>query len=163
MDGHLYAGDAAKRGAVAILACKRIGFDEVSGCRVLIGMENTNLVLPIFAANFYKNPSKRMSVIGITGTNGKTKTAHLVRAIHEAVGVKTGMFGLVGYYMNGNHEQLEVPNTTPDAITVQELMAKMVCNGTEAVVMEASSHGLALGRCDDYDFRSLYQPNERSL
>ena len=73
------------------------------------------------------------------------------------------MFGLVRYYMNGNHEQLEVPNTTPDAITVQELMAKMVYNGTEAVVMEASSHGPALGRCDEIDFRSLYQPNERSL
>jgi len=151
-DGHMYVGDAIKRGAVAILASKRIEFNEASGCRVLIGVENTNLVLPIIAANFYKNPSKRMSVIGITGTNGKTTTAHLVRAIHEAMGVKIGMFGTVGYYVNGNHAQLEVPNTTPDAITIQELMAKMVHNGTDAVVMEASSHGLALGRCDEIDF-----------
>lgn len=151
-DGHMYVGDAIRRGAVAVLACRDFGFGEVSGCRAVIAVDDTNSVLPIVAANFYKNPSKRMSVIGITGTNGKTTTAHLVRAIHEAMGVKSGMFGTVGYYINGGQAQLDVPNTTPDAITVQELMAKMVNNGTEAVVMEASSHGLALGRCDEIDF-----------
>ncbi|ONK64106.1 uncharacterized protein A4U43_C07F22140 [Asparagus officinalis] len=151
-DGHMYVGDAIRRGAVAVLASKMIDFDEISSCGAVFIVENTNLVLSIVAANFYKNPSKRMSVIGITGTNGKTTTAHLVKAIHETMGIKTGMFGTVGYYINGDHPQLEVPNTTPDAITVQELMAKMVQNGSKALVMEASSHGLALGRCDDINF-----------
>ncbi|KAG0460556.1 hypothetical protein HPP92_020853 [Vanilla planifolia] len=92
-----------------------------------------------------------MSVVGVTGTNGKTTTTHLVRAIYEAMAMKTGMLGTVGYHVLGDI-QLDVPNTTPDAVTVQKLMAKMVLNGTEALVMEASSHGLALGRCDAIDF-----------
>ncbi|XP_073012708.1 UDP-N-acetylmuramoyl-L-alanyl-D-glutamate--2,6-diaminopimelate ligase MurE homolog, chloroplastic-like [Typha latifolia] len=150
-DGHLYIMDAIEKGTVAVISCNEIHLDEIPSCAAVVVVENTNSLLPVLAAAFYKNPSKRMGVVGITGTNGKTTTAHLVRAIHEAMGLRTGMLGTVGYYIHGN-TQLEAPNTTPDAAMVQKLMAKMVQNGIEAVVMEVSSHGLALGRCEEVDF-----------
>ncbi|XP_020687635.1 UDP-N-acetylmuramoyl-L-alanyl-D-glutamate--2,6-diaminopimelate ligase MurE homolog, chloroplastic isoform X2 [Dendrobium catenatum] len=150
-DGHYFINDAIERGAVAVLACRKIDLDGILDCGALVIVEDVNSLLPSLAANFYGNPSKRMSVIGVTGTNGKTTTTHLVRAIYEAMGVKTGMLGTVGYHGYGE-SQLDVPNTTPDALTVQKLMARMEVKETQAVVMEASSQGLALGRCDAIDF-----------
>uniref|UniRef100_A0A1D1YU96 UDP-N-acetylmuramoyl-L-alanyl-D-glutamate--2,6-diaminopimelate ligase MurE homolog, chloroplastic n=1 Tax=Anthurium amnicola TaxID=1678845 RepID=A0A1D1YU96_9ARAE len=150
-DGHFYMSEADKRGAVAVVTSKGINIGEALGCKALVIVEDTNAVLPVLAASFYGNPSKGMSVVGITGTNGKTTTAHLIRRVYEAMRFKTGMLGTVGYYIHGN-SQLEAPHTTPDAVMVQKLMARMVHNGTEAMVMEASSHGLALGRCDEIDF-----------
>uniref|UniRef100_A0A6M2F9N0 UDP-N-acetylmuramoyl-L-alanyl-D-glutamate--2,6-diaminopimelate ligase MurE homolog, chloroplastic n=1 Tax=Populus davidiana TaxID=266767 RepID=A0A6M2F9N0_9ROSI len=150
-DGHLYLSEADKRGAVAVVASKEVDIEETLGCKALVIVEDTNAVLPALAAAFYKFPSKNMAVIGITGTNGKTTTANLVKGMYEAMGLRTGMLSTVAYYIHGDHK-LEAPNTTPGAILVQNLMAKMLHNGTEAVVMEATSQGLALGRCDEVDF-----------
>ncbi|XP_077241906.1 ALBINO OR PALE-GREEN 13 [Tasmannia lanceolata] len=150
-DGHLYLSEADKRGAVAVVASKEIDIDETLGCRALVIVEDTNSVLPVLASSFYQHPSKSMSVIGITGTNGKTTTSYLIKAMYEAMALRTGMLSTVAYYIYGDN-QLEAPKTTPDAVMVQKLMAKMLHNGTEAVVMEASSHGLTLGRCDEIDF-----------
>jgi UDP-N-acetylmuramyl-tripeptide synthetase len=150
-DGHLYLSEADKRGAVAVVASKEIDIEETLGCKALVIVEDTNAVLPVLAASFYRYPSKNMAVIGITGTNGKTTTTYLLKGLYEAMGLRTGMLSTVAYYVHGDNK-LESPNTTPDAVLVQNLMAKMLHNGTEAVVMEASSHGLALGRCDEVDF-----------
>lgn len=150
-DGHLYLSEADKRGAVAVVASKEVDIEETLGCKALVIVEDTNAVLPALAAAFYKFPSKNMAVIGITGTNGKTTTANLVKGMYEAMGLRTGMLSTVAYYIHGDHK-LEAPNTIPGAILVQNLMAKMLHNGTEAVVMEATSQGLALGRCDEVDF-----------
>nr|GMD96049.1 UDP-N-acetylmuramoyl-L-alanyl-D-glutamate--2,6-diaminopimelate ligase MurE homolog, chloroplastic [Ipomoea batatas] len=150
-DGHLYLSEADKRGAVAVVASKEIDIEETLGCKALVIVEDTNVVLAVLAASFYRHPSKSMSVIGITGTNGKTTTSYLIKSMYEAMGLRTGMLSTVAYYIHGDNT-LESPNTTPDAVLVQKLMAKMSHNGTEALVMEASSHGLALGRCDEVDF-----------
>lgn len=150
-DGHLYLTKADKRGAVAVVASKEIDIDETLGCKALVIVDNTKAVLPALAASFYKYPSTNMSVIGITGTNGKTTTSYLIKGMYEAMGLRTGMLSTVAYYVHGDNK-LDAPHTTPDAILVQKLMAKMVHNGTEALVMEASSHGLAQGRCDEVDF-----------
>ncbi|KAF3671777.1 hypothetical protein FXO37_07849 [Capsicum annuum] len=150
-DGHLYLSEVDKRGAVAVVASKEIDIEETLGCKAFVIVEDTNAVLAVLAASFYRHPSKSMSVIGITGTNGKTTTSYLVKAMYGAMGLRTGMLSTVGYYIYGDNK-LDSPNTTPDAVLVQKLMAKMVHNGTEAMVMEASSHGLALGRCDEVDF-----------
>ena len=150
-DGHLYLSEADKRGAVAVVASKEIDIEETLACQALVIVEDTNAVLPVLAASFYRYPSKNMAVIGITGTNGKTTTTYLIKGLYEAMGLRTGMLSTVAYYVHGDNK-LESPNTTPDAVLVQNLMAKMLHNGTEAVVMEASSHGLALGRCDEVDF-----------
>ncbi|CAN4077715.1 unnamed protein product [Withania somnifera] len=150
-DGHLYLSEVDKRGAVAVVASKEIDIEETLGCKALVIVEDTNAVLAVLAASFYRYPSKSISVIGITGTNGKTTTSYLIKAMYGAMGLRTGMLSTVGYYLYGDNK-LESPHTTPDAVLVQKLMAKMVHNGTEALVMEASSHGLALGRCDEVDF-----------
>lgn len=151
IDGHLYLTEADKRGAVAVVASKEIDIEETLGCKALVIVEDTNSVLPALAASFYQNPSKNMSVIGLAGTNGKTTTAYLIKGLYEAMGLRTGMLSSVAYYVHGDN-QLELPKTTPDAVMVQKIMAKMVHNGTESVVMEASSHGLALGGCSEVDF-----------
>ncbi|KAM7525764.1 hypothetical protein LguiA_015666 [Lonicera macranthoides] len=150
-DGHLYLTEADKRGAVAVVASKEIDIDETLGCKALVIVDDTNAVLPALAASFYKFPSTNMSVIGITGTNGKTTTSYLIKGMYEAMGLRTGMLSTVAYYVHGDNK-LEAPHTTPDAVLVQKLIAKMLHNGTEALVMEASSHGLAQGRCDEVDF-----------
>ncbi|KAK0586541.1 hypothetical protein LWI29_008644 [Acer saccharum] len=150
-DGHLFLSEADKRGAVAVVASKEIDIDETLGCKALVIVEDTNTVLPALAASFYRYPSKNMAVIGITGTNGKTTTSYLIKGMYEAMGLRTGMLSSVAYYIHGDNK-LESPKTTPDAVLVQNLMAKMLHNGTETVVMEASSHGLALGRCSEVDF-----------
>ncbi|KAL1177420.1 hypothetical protein V6Z11_A03G029600 [Gossypium hirsutum] len=103
------------------------------------------------AASFYRYPSKNMAVIGITGTNGKTTTSYLIKGMYEAMGLRIGLLGTVAYYVYGDNK-LESSYTTPDAVLVQNLMAKMLHNGSKAVVMEVSSQGLAVGRCNMVDF-----------
>lgn len=156
-DGHLYLSEADKRGAVAVVASKEIDIEDTLGCKALVIVEDTSAVLASLAASFYRYPSQSMSVIGITGTNGKTTTAYLIKGIYEAMGLRTGMLSTVAYYVHGDNKlepsnTLDPSSTTPDAVSVQKLMAKMVHNGTEALVMEASSHELALGKCDEVDF-----------
>ncbi|PKA55004.1 hypothetical protein AXF42_Ash003641 [Apostasia shenzhenica] len=150
-DGLDYLTEADKRGAVAVVADKEINLEETLGCKALVIVEDTNSVLQVLASSFYRSPSRYLSAIGITGTHGKTSTAHLVKSMYEAMALRTGMLCSLGYYIYGEN-RLEASESTPDAVAVQRLIAKMVHNGTEAVVIEASSQGLALGRYDEVDF-----------
>ncbi|KAF7810301.1 UDP-N-acetylmuramoyl-L-alanyl-D-glutamate--2,6-diaminopimelate ligase MurE-like protein, chloroplastic [Senna tora] len=150
-DGYLYLTEADKRGAVAVVASEEIDIEDTLGCKALVIVEDTNAILPVLAASFYKYPSKNMAVIGITGTYGKTTTAYLIKNMYEAMGLRTGMLSSVAYYVHGDNK-LESPNTTPDAVLVQNLMAKMLHNGTESLVMETSSLELAQGKCNEVDF-----------
>lgn len=150
-EGYLYLTEADKRGAVAVVASEEIDIEDTLGCKALVIVEDTNAILPALAASFYKYPSKNMAVIGITGTNGKTTTAYLIKDMYEAMGLRTGMLSTVACYVHGDNK-LDSPNTTPDAVLVQNLMAKMLHNGTEALVLETSSQELALGKCNEVDF-----------
>ncbi|XP_057525018.1 UDP-N-acetylmuramoyl-L-alanyl-D-glutamate--2,6-diaminopimelate ligase MurE homolog, chloroplastic [Amaranthus tricolor] len=150
-DGHLYLNEADKRGAVAVVASKEIDIQETLGCKALVLVEDTYAALPALAAAFFRSPTKNMSVIGITGTHGKTTTSFLIKSMYEAMGLRTGLMSSVAYYVHGDNK-LESPEGNPDAVLVQKLMAKMLHNGTEAVVMEASSKELAQGRCEEVDF-----------
>lgn len=152
-DKDSFLSEADKRGAVAVVASKEIDIEDTLGCRALVIVEDTNAVLAALASSFYRHPSKNMAVIGVTGTDGKTTTTYLIKSLYEAMGVRTGMFSTVSCYIHGDNK-LDSPNATPnpDAVLVQSLMAKMLHNGTEALVMEASPQKLALGRCDEVDF-----------
>lgn len=150
-DGHLYLSEADKRGAVAIVASKEIDIEETLGCKALVIVEDTSAVLASLAASFYRYPSKVMTVIGIIGTNGKTTTAHLIKGMYEAMGLRTGMLSSVGNYIHADNK-LDSPEMNADAVFLQKVMAKMFHNGTEALVMEASSQGLASGRYAEVDF-----------
>ncbi|KAI3850522.1 hypothetical protein MKX03_003958 [Papaver bracteatum] len=140
-----------KEELLQLLLVKRLIWMKLWGCKAFFIVEDTNAVLAALAGSIYGSPSKKMSVIGVTGTNGKTTTAYLVKGVYEAMGLRTGMLSSVAYYFHGDNK-LESPNTTPDAVLVQKMMAKMLHNGAETVVMEASSHGFSLGRCDEVDF-----------
>ncbi|XP_042437391.1 UDP-N-acetylmuramoyl-L-alanyl-D-glutamate--2,6-diaminopimelate ligase MurE homolog, chloroplastic-like isoform X1 [Zingiber officinale] len=151
MDGHDYLTEADKRGAVALVADEEINIEETLGCKALVIVEDTSTVLRILAASFYRRPSNSMSVIGVGGTHGKATTSHLVKAMYDAMGLRTGMLGTLGCYVHGEN-RLDDPNAITDAVVTQKMMAKMVHNGTEAVVMEVPADGLAVKRYDEIDF-----------
>lgn len=103
------------------------------------------------AGAFYGHPSQNLAVVGITGTNGKTTTSYLIRSMYEAMGLQTGLLGTINYFINSK-KKMEAPNTTPDAVYLQKLMASMVHFGTDACIMEVSSHAMVLERCKEVDF-----------
>jgi UDP-N-acetylmuramoyl-L-alanyl-D-glutamate--2,6-diaminopimelate ligase len=138
-DGHDFAPDAVGRGAVA-LVCERpldLGVPEVIVPSVREAMG------PI-ASRFYGNPTRDLRVVGITGTNGKTTTAFLTRAILEATGTQCGLIGTVKYVVGGQDE--EATRTSPEALDLQRAFRAMLDAGDRACAMEVSSHALYLGR-----------------
>jgi UDP-N-acetylmuramoyl-L-alanyl-D-glutamate--2,6-diaminopimelate ligase len=146
-DGSSFAEDATAGGAVAIVsehsapAEARISWAEVTDAR---------LALAVLATTFYEHPSARMQVVGVTGTNGKTTTAHLVASIFEAADIRCGILGTVGHTVAG--EVRDTVHTTPESPDVQALLAEMIDRGCKAAVMEVSSHALALRRVDGMTF-----------
>ncbi|RPA63454.1 UDP-N-acetylmuramoyl-L-alanyl-D-glutamate--2,6-diaminopimelate ligase [Gordonia oryzae] len=153
--GARFAADAVERGATAVLtdAAGRAELTRVlpidANCAVLVHPEPRR-VLGGVSARIYGNPSQRLKLIGITGTSGKTTTSYMVEAALLAAGHSVGLIGTVQTRVNG----AAVPSslTTPEAPTLQGLLAAMVERGVDAVVMEVSSHALALGRVDGAHF-----------
>jgi UDP-N-acetylmuramoyl-L-alanyl-D-glutamate--2,6-diaminopimelate ligase len=146
-DGHDYAPDAVERGAVA-LVCERplgLGVPEhvVPDARAAMG--------PL-AARFHGDPTATLRVVGVTGTNGKTTTTYLIRAILEAAGERTGLLGTVTSIVGGREEAVE--RTTPEAIDLQRNFRRMLDAGDTACAMEVSSHALELRRTDGIRFAS---------
>jgi UDP-N-acetylmuramoyl-L-alanyl-D-glutamate--2,6-diaminopimelate ligase len=113
-------------------------------------VDDARLALAVLAAAFYRDPSREMQVIGITGTNGKTTTAYLVASIFEAAGVRCGILGTVAYRIGD--ELREATRTTPEAPEVQALLREMVERRCGACAMEVSSHALSLRRVDGITF-----------
>ena len=147
-DGHQYIPDAVRKGAAAIL-CQRAPEKE-PGVPVFT-VADSRAVLNTVAANFYGHPSHRMTLIGVTGTNGKTTTTYLVKQLLEQVlGAKVGLIGtnqnLIG------RESLPAIRTTPDSLELQQLLLRMAEEGCTYVVMEVSSHALSLGRTAGMSF-----------
>src|SRR5689334_136393 len=144
-DGHDFAADAVERGAVA-LVCERplgLGVPEVI-------VPDARAAMPELAARFYGEPTRELRVVGVTGTNGKTTTAFLVRALLEAAGIQTGLLGTVKSVVGGVEEPVE--RTTPEAIDLQATFRRMLDAGDRACAMEVSSHALELGRAEGIHF-----------
>jgi UDP-N-acetylmuramoyl-L-alanyl-D-glutamate--2,6-diaminopimelate ligase len=145
VDGHDFAPDAVERGAAA-LVCERplgLGVPEVVVPDVRAAMAQA-------AARFHGDPTRTLRVVGITGTNGKTTTAFLTRAILEHAGERTGLLGTVTSVVGGRSEPVE--RTTPEAIDLQATFGRMLASGDAACVMEVSSHALQLRRADAIHF-----------
>lgn len=142
-----FAADALARGAVAVLAEQPA---TVTGASPWIEVSDARTAMARLAAEFYGHPSHAMTVVGITGTNGKTTTAYLLRAVFDAAGKKCGLLGTVTYSI-GTRE-LPASRTTPEAPDVQRMFRQMVDAGCGACVMEVSSHALALRRVDGTRF-----------
>jgi len=150
-DGHDFVAQAIAGGACAVVVdAARAGSISVPENVMLVGVGDTRRALSRLAATFYGRPSQALSVVGVTGTNGKTTTTHLVQAILDAAGVRCGRIGTLGAQLGGAMWTLE--NTTPLALELQATLATMRERGAEAVAMEVSSHALALERVADVEF-----------
>jgi UDP-N-acetylmuramoyl-L-alanyl-D-glutamate--2,6-diaminopimelate ligase len=144
-DGHDYAADAVSRGAAA-LVCERpldLGVPEVV-------VADARAAMAPAAVRFYGDPTADLRVVGVTGTNGKTTTTYLARAILEAAGERTGLLGTVASVVGGREEP--VVRTTPEAIDLQRTFRRMLDSGDTAAAMEVSSHALELKRTDGVRF-----------
>ena len=146
-DGTSFARQAIERGAAAVVS-EQPAPDGIHAPWTIV--EDARLALAVLAAAFYRDPSREMRVIGITGTNGKTTTAYLVASIFDAAGVRCGLLGTVGYRIGD--EVREATRTTPEAPEVQALLREMVDRQCGACAMEVSSHALSLRRVDAITF-----------
>lgn len=144
-DGHDYAPEAAARGAAALMVERVLPLPlpqiVVTDCRRAMGPA---------AARLFGDPSRRLRVIGVTGTNGKTTTTFLIRAMMEAAGGRCGLIGTIEQSVGTR--RLSATRTTPESADIQRLLAEMVANGCTAAAMEVSSHGLVLRRTEGTEF-----------
>ena len=143
-DGHDYIDDAIQRGAVAVVSQK-----EISGKTPNIRVADTRQALADIAACFFGHPSERLTVIGITGTNGKTTSAYLVESILQQAGFEAGVIGTINYRYAG--QTFDNPTTTPESLDLQRILADMLRAGVSHVVMEVSSHAI-----DQHRIRSCW-------
>ena len=148
VDAHSFIPDVARAGARAVLT-ERASVDVPAGVAVLY-VPNLKKALDTIVPFFYDYPARAMRVVGITGTNGKTTTSYLVRAILRHAGRRVGLIGTIQAMIED--EVLPTSNTTPDIIVLQQMLAEMRTRGMDTVVMEVSSHALALGRVAGIEF-----------
>jgi len=147
VDGHEFAGQAVKQGASAILAEHPVA-TEHPVTQVIV--EDVRASLALAASRFHGMPSSELKVIGVTGTNGKTTTVHIIRSIIEAWGKPVGVLGTLGHWVGDSVEQDHF--TTPEATELHKYMRMMREQGLEYCVMEVSSHSISQRRADHVDF-----------
>jgi UDP-N-acetylmuramoyl-L-alanyl-D-glutamate--2,6-diaminopimelate ligase len=151
-DGHGYAAEAIEAGAVAIVVERPL---EVAVPQVVV--EDTRVAMAVAADVFFGEPTRALDVAGVTGTNGKTTTAYLLRSILAAGGRRPGLVGTVAWIVGG--EEQPAPHTTPEAIDLQRLFRSMLDAGDRSAAVEASSHGALLHRLDRVRFDALVFTN----
>ncbi len=145
-DGHAYIGSAIRSGASAVVVQS-----AVAGCTIpMVRVKDSRLVLGLLGSRFYGNPSSQLRMIGVTGTNGKTTVTYVCKAFLEAIGRRVGLVGTVAYQIGT--EVIPASHTTPGALDLQALLARMVGAGLDSAVMEVSSHALALDRTIGCEF-----------
>lgn len=147
VDGHSYIATAIEKGAKAILHSDKV--DPKEGI-TYIQVEDCSSTLGQIACNFYGNPSKELKLVGVTGTNGKTTIATLLYRLFKQLGYKTGLLSTVCNYID--NKAIQATHTTPDAIAINKLMAKMVEAGCDYCFMEVSSHAIDQNRTEGLDF-----------
>ncbi|HZO60982.1 MAG TPA: UDP-N-acetylmuramoyl-L-alanyl-D-glutamate--2,6-diaminopimelate ligase [Solirubrobacterales bacterium] len=145
VDGHEFAPDAVARGAVAVVCERSVG----AGVPEVV-VPSVRAAMGPLAAAYHGNPTRDLRVVGVTGTNGKTTTAFLVRHLLEAQGIQTGLLGTVHSVVGSRVEAVE--RTTPEAVDLQATFRRMLDSGDEACVMEVSSHALELFRAEGIEF-----------
>ena len=146
-DGRAFVPQAIEQGAVAVLAS---GSAPSRFEGLWLETPEPRRVMGTLAARLYGHPDREMLVVGVTGTNGKSTVSHLVSSIMEAAGKPTGTIGTLGYSFGG--DQFAGERTTPEAPELFEMLSRMRQAGAEAVSLEVSSHGLALGRVQEIEF-----------
>lgn len=149
VDGHQYIPSAIEKGAKAIV-CEVFPEQKEEGI-TYIKVENSSKVLGLLASNFYGNPSEKLTLVGITGTNGKTSVSTLLFDIFKKMGYSSVLISTVEYRIGD--EVFPSTHTTPDIITLNKILYKAVEQGCQYAFMEVSSHGIHQGRIDGLNFR----------
>jgi|CXWL01.1.fsa_nt_gi UDP-N-acetylmuramoyl-L-alanyl-D-glutamate--2,6-diaminopimelate ligase len=161
VDGHRFLQQAVEGGAVGLVVQasrqQEVGVIPGEGWSVsasrtipVVCVPDTRLALGALASRFHGDPTDRLTLIGVTGTNGKTTTTYLIKAILEAASRRVGLIGTVAYQIGS--EQIPASHTTPGAVELYGLFARMVQVGLDSAVMEVSSHALALDRTVGAEF-----------
>jgi UDP-N-acetylmuramoyl-L-alanyl-D-glutamate--2,6-diaminopimelate ligase len=145
VDGHDFAASAVENGAAAILSERELSVNVP----VLI-VKDTKRTMAQLADFYYNQPTQRLHLIGITGTNGKTTTSHLIEKIFRDTGEKTGLIGTL--YTTIGEQTFETKNTTPESLTLQKTFKQMTDEGVTTAIMEVSSHALVEGRVHGCDY-----------
>jgi len=151
-DGHDFADAAVEAGAVGLVVERELDLDVAQ-----VVVADARAAMASLAARFWGDPTAELRVVGVTGTNGKTTTAFLIREVLEAAGVRCGLMGTVRQVVGGAEEEVE--RTTPEAIDLQATFRRMLEAGDRACAMEVSSHALALHRCDAIHFEAALFTN----
>lgn len=141
VDGHSFIGDAIKKRAKTLIVQEDVSVQEDI---TIIKVRDTRKALAIMSSNYFGNPKDKLKIIGITGTNGKTTSAFIIKSILEKAGFMTGLIGTIANYI-GN-KKVDAVRTTPESYELHELFKNMVDAGVEYCVMEVSSHSLELDR-----------------
>jgi UDP-N-acetylmuramoyl-L-alanyl-D-glutamate--2,6-diaminopimelate ligase len=139
VDGHDFAESAVNNGAAAVIAER-----PLSIAVPVIVVNDTTRAMAVLADAFYQQPTKKLHLIGITGTNGKTTTSHIIEKIFSDVNHRTGLIGTM--YTKIGEQIIETKNTTPESLVLQKGFQQMVEAGVETAIMEVSSHALHMGR-----------------
>lgn len=154
-NGHIFIPSATKAGAVAIV-CESLPDEIVFGvCYVVV--KNSAQALAGLAAAWYHFPSTKLVLVGVTGTNGKTTIATLLYQLFRKLGYKAGLLSTVSNFIND--EIVEATHTTPDALSIHQLLSRMVDNGCTHAFMEVSSHAVDQGRIDGLEFKGAVFTN----
>ncbi len=146
VDGHNFIEQAIKAGAGAIVAQAPVA----SGSLPFVRVADSRKALGLLGSRFHGAPSAHLKMIGVTGTNGKTTITYLCKSLLEGIGRKVGVIGTVGYQIGP--ETVPASHTTPGALELQHVLAKMVEHGLDTTVMEVSSHALALDRTSGCEY-----------
>jgi UDP-N-acetylmuramoyl-L-alanyl-D-glutamate--2,6-diaminopimelate ligase len=147
VDGHQFIDQVINKGAKVIVVEKQVAYQEGI---TYIQVDDARQALALLSSAFFDYPSRKMTVIGLTGTKGKTTTSFMVQSILEKAHKKVGLIGTIGSIVDGRFK--ETQNTTPESFELQKLMNEMVEAGCEYCVMEVSSQGLMLHRVTGIDF-----------
>ncbi|HEY7163708.1 MAG TPA: UDP-N-acetylmuramoyl-L-alanyl-D-glutamate--2,6-diaminopimelate ligase [Candidatus Binatia bacterium] len=147
VDGHQFIPEAIRRGAAAVVY-ERV--DARPQGTTSIRVANARTAMGLWAARFFRGPSDRLKLIGVTGTNGKTTLTYLLESIFAAAGSASGVIGTINYRYTGR--EFPSHHTTPESLDLEALLADMTAAGVQAVAMEVSSHALAQERVRGLDF-----------
>jgi UDP-N-acetylmuramoyl-L-alanyl-D-glutamate--2,6-diaminopimelate ligase len=159
-DGAEFIPQAVEKGAAAIawsVGLRPTPEGNPEGLATSVVVDDPRAALALLAANFYGNPANRLSLVGVTGTSGKTTTTRMIESVFDASGEPVGLIGTIEY--RAGDEILTADRTTPDAVVLQEWFAKMVSAGVRNAVMEVSSHALALKRTHGVKFAAAVFTN----
>ncbi len=148
VDGHAYVQQAVNNGARVIVSSKPVDVDLEKVAVVTV--DDTSRAIGLLAPCYYGYPSKKMTMIGVTGTNGKTSVTGIIHSILQAANEKSAVSGTIGFNLNGTLYETE--NTTGDALATQGLIAQAANEGCQTMAMEVSSHGLVEGRLAGTEF-----------